>query len=114
MSDSIVPMSSSLANPLAPSHQGHAIQLYSGGAYLLDVLSRFVADALMAGHAAVVIATASHRGQLERRLSALGLAPTKASSQGRYVKLDANETLAQLLVRGSIDEIRFNEIIGGV
>jgi PAS domain S-box-containing protein len=38
----------------------------------------------------------------------------KAAMQGRYVILDASETLPKFMVNGSVDETRFNEIIGGV
>ena len=118
-------MSIAMSNPglqLVPSlthaprhdHDGHVVQLYTDDGFLIDVLSRFIGGALAVGDAAVVLATASHRGELERRLSARGLDIAKASLQGRYVAVDAKETLTRLMVDGSVDETRFNDIIGGV
>src|SRR5216117_217062 len=104
----------SLTHAPRHDHDGHVVQLYTDDGFLIDVLSRFIGGALAVGDAAVVLATASHRGELERRLSARGLDIAKASLQGRYVAVDAKETLTRLMVDGSIDETRFNDIIGGV
>ena len=104
----------SLTHAPRHDHDGHVVQLYTDDGFLIDVLSRFIGGALAVGDAAVVLATASHRGELERRLSARGLDIAKASLQGRYVAVDAKETLTRLMVDGSIDETRFNDILGGV
>jgi len=100
----------------APTHDhtGHVVQLYTDDEFLIDVLSRFIGGALAVGEAAVVVATASHRGELERRLSARGLDTIKATMQGRYLTLDAGETLSRCLVNGAVDETRFYELIGRV
>jgi PAS domain S-box-containing protein len=95
-------------------HDGHVVQLYTDDGFLIDVLSRFIGGALAVGDATVVLATASHRIELERRLSSRGLDTTKAALQGRYVALDASETLPRVMVNGLVDEARFNAIVGGV
>jgi PAS domain S-box-containing protein len=107
-----------LISPLTytPSHEqdGHVVQLYTDDGFLIDVLSRFVGGALAVGDGAVVVATRSHRVALERRLSANGLDAAKAILRGRFVVLDATETLPKFMVNGSVDDQRFNDIIGGV
>jgi PAS domain S-box-containing protein len=95
-------------------HDGHVVQLYTDDEFLVDVLSRFIGGSLAVGEAAVVVATRSHRAQLERKLSANGVDTAKAAMQGRYVVLDAHDTLPKLMVDGSVDETRFNDLIGGV
>ena len=95
-------------------HNGHVVQLYTDDGFLIDVLSRFIGGALAVGDAAVVLATAPHCAGLESRLTARGVNLTKAASQGRYIALDASETLPRFMVNGSVDEARFNAIIGGV
>ena len=104
----------SLANTPSHDHNGHVVQLYTDDSFLVDVLSRFIGGALAVGDPAVVIATKSHRVELEKRLSAHGLDTATAAIQGRYVILDATETLPKIMVNGSVDEERFNGIIGGV
>jgi PAS domain S-box-containing protein len=95
-------------------HDGHVVQLYTDDAFLIDVLSRFIGGALAIGDAAVVLATASHRTELDRRLSSRGLDTTKAALQGRYLTLDASETLPRILVNGVVDEARFKAIVGSL
>src|SRR5260221_409668 len=67
-----------------PDHDrdGHVVQLYADGGFLIDVLSRFIESALVAGDAAIVIATATHRLELQKRLSSLGVDVNKAEAQG--------------------------------
>ena len=114
MSNPTVQLIPSLAHTPSHDHDGHVVQLYTDDGFLIDVLSRFIGGALAAGDAAVVIATKSHRIELERRLSAHGLDTAKAATQGRYVILDATETLPKFMVNGSVDETRFTDIMGGV
>jgi len=101
----------SLLQPTSHQHDGHVVQLYTDDAFLIDVLSRFVGGALAMGDAAVVLATASHREQLEKRLAARGVDTAKATLKGRYIALDASKTLARLMVDGTIDENRFNDTV---
>ena len=94
--------------------QAHSVQFYGEDGPLLDGLSRFVGAALGAGDAAIVIATGSHRAGLDARLRALGLDPSLAAAEGRYVPLDALDTLAKFAVNGQLDPERFREVIGNM
>jgi len=104
----------SLINPSSHDHHGHVVQLYTDDNFLIDVLTRFVGGAIAAGDVAVIIATKSHRAELEKTLSAHGLDWVKAAKQRRYITLDATEILAGLMVDGSLNEHRFNEIVDSV
>ncbi len=94
--------------------QGHDVKFYEDDAYLLDGLSQFIGSSLGAGHAAVVIATEPHRDVLRGRLQDSGIDVDRASVQGRYVALDAVETLEKIMVNGSPDAGTFMVLIGGV
>jgi signal transduction histidine kinase len=96
------------------NHPAHAVQFYGEDGSLLDELSRFIGTSLGAGESAVVIATKDHRDGLARRLKAFGLDTTNAVVQGRYVVLDAAETLAKITVGGWPDAALFAEVIGSV
>jgi PAS domain S-box-containing protein len=91
----------------------HSVQFYSDDNFLIEALSRFIGSALGAGDAAIVIATEEHRTELARRLSDRGLDVPTAVEQGRYVALDAAETLAQFMVNDCPDEERFVQLVGG-
>jgi signal transduction histidine kinase len=93
---------------------GHSVQFYEDDAVLIDGMSRFIGSALGAGDAAVVIATRAHRDALARRLKARGLDLARATGQGRYVSLDADETLATFTVGGRPDASRFTTRMDGI
>ena len=110
--DSHLQLASSLDSFTEPA--GHQVQLYTDDAFLLDVLSRFIGGALVGGDSAVVVATKAHHEELARRLRARGLDAAGAIREGRYLLLDAGETLAKITLNGSVDEGRFNATIGDV
>ena len=93
---------------------GHVVQFYADDSFLLEGLSRFIGSALGAGDAGIVIATQDHRDQLNHRLEGLGLDIARNAAQGRFVCLDAEETLSKFMVDGWPDEVRFTEVIGSV
>lgn len=99
-----------------PASEGcpHTVQFYSEDSFLLDELSRFIGKALGTGDAAIVIATKAHRDGLAYRLRLRGFDPVTAIETGRYVSLDAAETLSRFMVNGSPDPARFREVIGAV
>jgi len=90
----------------------HLVQFYDDDGLLLDTLRDFVAEGLKAGGGALVIATAEHRAGLDARLRALGLDVDGATATGRFLVVDAADTLARILVEGAPDEGRFREVAG--
>jgi signal transduction histidine kinase len=97
-----------------PGLRAHAVQFYSEDKSLLDELSRMIGTALGAGDGAIVIATKAHRDGLAQRLQALGLDTARAIEQGRYVVLDAAETLAKFMRGAWPDVTLFTEVVGSV
>jgi signal transduction histidine kinase len=90
------------------------VQFYGEDTFLLDELTRFVGTALGAGDAAVVVATKAHRDGLLQRLKARGLDSALATKQGRYIVLDAAETLGKFMRNGWPDAALFTEVLGSV
>ena len=95
-------------------HRAHVCQFYSDDDFLLEGLSRYVGTALGGGDAAIVIATSAHRNGLARILKSRGLETFGALKTGRYVSLDAAETLAMFLVDGWPDEALFTDVVGNL
>jgi hypothetical protein len=89
---------SQVADAQAPHH--HDILFCSDDNALLDGLTRFIANALNAGNAAIVWATESHRESLLQRLRAQGVDVETAIQRGTYVLSDAAEKphLVRMLV----------------
>ncbi|HXN71763.1 MAG TPA: ATP-binding protein [Candidatus Acidoferrales bacterium] len=93
---------------------GHVVQFYSEDRSLVETLGRFIGAALGAGDAAIVVATKAHRDGLAEQLESRGLNVASAIEEGRYISLDAAETMSEILVDGWPDESRFASHIGGV
>jgi DNA-binding NarL/FixJ family response regulator len=91
----------------------HEVLFYSDDTVLLDRVTHFIAAALKAGNAAIVLATKSHRDSLLQRLKADGLDADGALQQGTYVSLDAADTLSTIMVNNMPDPVRFLGGIGG-
>ena len=93
---------------------GHAVQFYERGAYLLDSLTDYIGSALTSASAGIIIATREHRDGVAQRLTARGIDVIGAGAQGRYVSLDARETLSTFMVDGWPDPVRFDDTIGSL
>jgi hypothetical protein len=92
----------------------HTVQLYRTDDYLLRDLSRWVTPALNAGDAAVIIATEPHRVGLKELVRAQAVDLSRAAEEGRYLDLDAQDTLGRFMRDGWPDAARFNQVIGPV
>jgi signal transduction histidine kinase/ActR/RegA family two-component response regulator len=90
----------------------HVAQFYEADPPLADSLARFIGEGLAAGEAAIVVATREHREELERRLRAAGVDLDATRSADAYVALDAEETLARIMLDGMPDRQRFADVIG--
>ncbi len=91
---------------------GHAVQFYEHESYLLDSVSDHLGLALGAASAGILIATPQHRDGVAQRLTARGLDVVRAGAQGRYLALDARDTLTTFMVDGWPDPARFDDTIG--
>ena len=90
----------------------HFMQCYEEDESLVQAVSLFMHKSLAGNDAAIVIATGEHRTGIERVLAAKGLDPAKLQRQGRYIPLDAAETLESIMVGGQPDRRKFFEVIG--
>src|SRR5712672_1733999 len=82
----------------------HDVQFYADDAFLLDSLVPFVGKSLEVGGAAVVVATKAHRDGLSQRLEARSIPLSLAIQQGRYISLDAAQTMAAFMKEGMPDK----------
>ncbi len=113
------PSGNTRGNKVAPSQRQnieiarrHEAGFYSDDASLLDGFTQFIGAALKTGNAVIVIATESHRDRLLPRLQAHGLDIGAAIEQGRYISLDAADTLSTFMVNDQPDPVRFSKVTG--
>ena len=104
------------AAPALPvlNHTSHGVQFYTTDQTLLEEIARFIGGALVNGDGAIVVATAAHRVALARELERRGLRVSRALEEGRYVSLDAADTLSRLMGDRMPDPQRFEHIVGGL
>lgn len=102
-----------LVVPDAPGHQ-HVVEFYNSEEFLVGTVAGFVGPGLNEGDAAVVVATASHRGVFEAALRRSGVDVAAAAAGDRYLSFDAAELLETFMVGGVPDPGRFAEMAGAV
>jgi CheY-like chemotaxis protein len=90
----------------------HEVGFYSDDRNFLDDVTRFIGTALKAGNAAIVVATESHRESLLPRLQVYGLDMGAVIEQGRYIAVDAPDTISTLMVNSMVDTVRFMDAFG--
>jgi PAS domain S-box-containing protein len=84
----------------------HAVQFYEQDDFLCDRVADFVADGLLFGEPAVVIATSAHRDGIAERLA------TSGCDLDRVTFLDARETLERFMDGVMPDEDGFRSAVG--
>lgn len=92
---------------------GHLVQFYIHEEALITSLEKFVSSGAKAGDICIVIATKRHQQLLERRLKH-NLAVSFARKRHRYILLDAEEVLTEVMVNKHPDRTRFIGVIGRV
>ena len=78
----------------------HLVQLYDDDVFLVASLQQFLAAGLSAGEACVVIATASHRADVETALYDAGFDVAALVAEGQFASLDAKQTLDAFMIDG--------------
>ena len=95
------------------AHPEHFVQFYENEEFFLDSLASYITDGLQAREAVVVVATRAHLDSLERRLQAQGFDSPAVAQTGDYVPLEAQHTLVQLMVNGTLSPQIFKSLLGG-
>jgi PAS domain S-box-containing protein len=96
------------------ANRPHVVHLYEDEESLVNQTTRVLANALLAGESVIVLATENHRHAFAHGLRAQSLDLSRALAEGRYLALDAQETLTKVVVGGTPNFSRFTELIGGL
>jgi MEDS: MEthanogen/methylotroph, DcmR Sensory domain len=83
-----------------PGGQYHAVQFYGTDDRLFSTVSAFLAEGLIIGEPAVIIASAAHREGMLEHLNARHIHVEQARRSGDLLVLDADEMLALFMVDG--------------
>ncbi|MHB1951776.1 MAG: MEDS domain-containing protein [Acidiferrobacteraceae bacterium] len=96
-----------VAAPPAACTGDHAAQFYEGDELLGTRVAGFILEGLQTDAAVIVIATRSHRRLFETHLRAQGVDVAGARARRQLMMMDAEATLARLMVNGRLDRTRF-------
>lgn len=107
----VAPVSPATPVRAAPAVE-HFVRFYDSDPALAEAITDFFAAGLEAGSPTVLVAEKSHRRSVNERLRGRGFDLAALERDGRYVCLDAADTLATLMVDGWPDASRFEQIVG--
>src|SRR5437016_1516061 len=82
----------------APAIHVHSVQFYETEAFLAEAMARFLGEGITRGEPVVVIATPEHRLALTEELRRRDVDVDGALARDQLRMLDADATLAQLMV----------------
>lgn len=97
-----------------PESAQHYVQFYNEDSLVIENVAYLVVRALEAGGSVVTVATDAHLHAIEQRLAASATDLEHARQDGRYMALDAADTLEQLLTGGMPDQAKFDHVVGGI
>lgn len=90
----------------------HSVHVYDHDPDLISRLAAIVSTGLRIGDAVLVVATKEHRDQLVDEVEKMGIDVGAAVRDGRYITLDAHETLSLFMRNGSPDAALFSASLG--
>jgi anti-anti-sigma regulatory factor len=89
----------------------HLVEFYESEAFLVASVRDYLAPALRGGDAALVVATAHHRKGFEAAVAGSGVDLEAAEDEGRYLAVDAEETLSRFMAERGPDPSRFTTVV---
>jgi hypothetical protein len=92
----------------------HLVEFYETESLLVESVRNFFRPALLAGDPVILVATPGHRSAFVAALEASGVDVQEARRNGRFVDLDAEETLGKFMVDGAPDPDLFDRVVGGL
>jgi hypothetical protein len=92
----------------------HVVQFYGRDEELAERVASYLLGALTEGGAAVIIATAAHRRELEARLRRAGVDLDAAARRDAYLVLDAAELVREFMAGDQLDGAGFRREIGAL
>lgn len=90
----------------------HSVHFYDADEALIDRLCGVVSSGLLIGNSVVIVATEEHRQQLIKALQRLEVNVRSYAREERFTMCDADEMLAQFMVKGRPDAELFHSSLG--
>src|SRR5215475_10974613 len=95
-----------------PDSRRHCVQFYEDASFVTENVAYLSAKTLRAGNSSMVIATPDHRTLIIETLAERGFDLDSFRKAGRFIPLDAAETLDSFMLGGAPDLNRFYSTVG--
>jgi PAS domain S-box-containing protein len=92
----------------------HIVQFYEQDAFLIEQVVEFLAARPDSDHTGIIIATKPHHEAIQQRLAAFLQDGAGSVRPSQMIALDAQATLAEILVHGNPDRTRFTDLVGNL
>jgi hypothetical protein len=92
----------------------HSVHFYNHDGELIDRLRGITVSALATGNAVLIVASEEHRRDLTDSLHSNWTNWAAARDEGRFLLVDAQETLSQFMVEDRPDRKRFRDTVGNL
>ncbi len=90
----------------------HFVQFYESDEYIVNSVAEYLLHGFKSGNVCIIAATPEHRRDIDRVLGLFSRELENARAEGRFIELDAAETLGKFMVDGMPDAERFDAVIG--
>lgn len=92
----------------------HFVQFYQDDTFIVDSVAEYFVHCLKSNGTGIAVATTIHLEEIGKKIIGFGVDLESARKEGRFIELEAEETLAMLLVDGVVDHELFFQVIGSV
>ena len=96
------------------SSSDHFVQFYEADAFIVNSIAEYVIHGLKSGEICIVAATGEHLREIEHLIGSFATGLNVARAEGRYIPLDALDTLSEMIVDGMPDADLFSSVIGEI
>ncbi len=90
----------------------HFVQFYKDDSYIVNSIAEYVIHGLKSNETCFVVASGEHLIEIEAIINSFTNGLAIAESEGRYIPLDAAETLSQIMAGEMPDADRFLSVVG--
>ena len=97
-----------------PTGGDHFVQVYQDEVFLCKTVAEYAGTGLRRGEGVLIIATASHRAAFLGQLESDGVSTKDALERGRFILLDAEETLGKFMLGDLPQWQSFHALVGSL
>ncbi len=90
----------------------HFVQFFESDEYIVNQVSEYIIHGLRTGETCIAVATSEHLAGIENAIQTYSYDLEQARRDGRFLSLDAHETLARIMNHEAVNSDKFLDVIG--